>query len=88
MADELASNSVRHGGGSGQLILWARTPHAVCEVRDAGLITDPLVGRRRPGFRLEHGGAGLWTANQLCDLLLIHSTPASGTAVRGYLRAA
>jgi anti-sigma regulatory factor (Ser/Thr protein kinase) len=85
VADELASNSVRHGGGSGRLALWALDGHAVCEVRDAGLISDPLAGRRRPRLSLAAGGAGLWTANQLCDLLLIHSTPATGTAVRAYL---
>ncbi|WP_034261436.1 anti-sigma factor RsbA family regulatory protein [Actinospica robiniae] len=84
VADELACNSVRHGGGHGRMELWAQDGHAVCEVRDEGLISDPLVGRRRPALTAE-GGAGLWTANQVCDLLLIHSTPASGTAVRAYL---
>lgn len=85
VADELACNSVRHGGGQGRLALWANDGHAVCEVRDRGLITDPLVGRRRPDLSSGGGGAGLWTANQLCDLVLIQSTPQSGTAVRAYL---
>jgi anti-sigma regulatory factor (Ser/Thr protein kinase) len=86
VADELASNSVRHGGGRGRLALWRIGEHAVCEVRDSGLIVDPLVGRRRPDLLSPGGsGAGLWTANRLCDLLLIHSTPAAGTAVRAYL---
>ncbi|MBR7836366.1 sensor histidine kinase [Actinospica durhamensis] len=85
VADELACNSVRHGGGQGSIALWAQDGHAVCEVRDAGLIKDPLVGRRRPDLTAGIGGAGLWTANQLCDLLLIHSAPGSGTAVRAYL---
>lgn len=84
VADELACNSVRHGGGHGRMELWAQDGHAVCEVRDEGVISDPLVGRRRPTLSGD-GGAGLWTANQVCDLLLIHSTPASGTAVRAYL---
>jgi len=84
VADELASNSVRHGGGHGRMELWAQDGHAVCEVRDDGLISDPLVGRRRPRLGSD-GGAGLWAANQVCDLLLIHSTPATGTAVRAYL---
>ncbi len=85
VADELACNSVRHGGGRGRIALWADESHAVCEVRDEGLIRDPLVGRRRPNLATGIGGAGLWTANQLCDLLLIHSTPDTGTAVRAYL---
>jgi anti-sigma regulatory factor (Ser/Thr protein kinase) len=84
VADELACNSVRHGGGRGSIALWAHDGHAVVEVADSGLIADPLVGRRRPDFR-SGGGAGLWTANQLCDLVLIHSTAESGTTVRAYL---
>jgi hypothetical protein len=59
--------------------------HAICEARDAGLITDPLVGRRRPDILARDGGAGLWSANQLSDLVLIYSVPDSGTAVRAYL---
>jgi len=85
VVDELASNSVRHGGGGGAIALWHTDRHAVCEVRDGGVITDPLVGRRRPDPQSRVGGAGLWTANQLCDLLLIHSTPETGTVVRAYL---
>ncbi|HET9168800.1 MAG TPA: anti-sigma factor RsbA family regulatory protein [Actinospica sp.] len=88
VADELASNSVRHGGGRGTIKLWQREGHAVCEIADRGLIEDPLVGRRRPDLRLPEGGAGLWTANQLCDLVLIHSAADSGTAVRAYLASA
>ena len=87
VADELASNSVCHGGGRGCLVLWRSDGHAVCEVRDRGLIVDPLVGRRRPDLTVPGSGAGLWAANQLCDLLLIHSTPTTGTAVRAYLPA-
>lgn len=87
VADELACNSVRHGGGSGWIALWAHDGRAVCEVRDRGLISDPLAGRRRPDLRVRAGGAGLWTCNQLCDLLLIHSAPETGTAVRAYLPA-
>ena len=85
VADELASNSIRHGGGRGSMKLWAFAGHAVCEVADEGLIDDPLVGRRRPDLRVPRGGAGLWTANQLCELVLIHSTAKTGTAVRAYL---
>lgn len=76
-----ACNSVRHGGGRGSIALWAHDGHAVVEVADSGLIADPPAGRRRPDFR-SGGGAGLWTANQLCDLVLIHSTAESST-IRG-----
>ena len=85
VADELAANSVRHGGGGGVLRLWHQGTYAICEVHDAGLITDPLVGRRRPDFARHVGGAGLWTANRLCDLLLIRSAETHGTSVRAHL---
>ncbi len=77
---EVAGNSVRHGGGAGVLRVWRNEGGAVvCEVRDAGHITDPLVGRRAPGANLDLNG--LWLVNQLCDLVEIRSSPA-GTQVR------
>lgn len=88
VADELAANSVRHGGGGGVLRLWHQGPYAICEVHDRGVITDPLVGRRRPDFAQHVGGAGLWTANRLCDLLLIRSAEACGTSVRAHVAVA
>jgi anti-sigma regulatory factor (Ser/Thr protein kinase) len=87
VADELAANSVRHGGGGGVLRLWRQGSSAICEVHDVGVITDPLVGRRRPDFANTVGGAGLWTANRLCDLLLIRSAEAFGTCVRAHFAA-
>jgi len=87
VVSELAANSISYGGGKGRLRLWRKGPHAVCEVHDNGLIRDPLVGRRRPKPRERVGGAGLWTANQLCDLLLIRSTKERGTTVRAYMAA-
>lgn len=78
--DELAANSVRHGGGTGLLDFW-REPHAlVCEVRDSGTIEEPLVGRRRPSVDAS-SGRGVWLVNQLCDLVQIRSGSA-GTTVR------
>jgi len=77
---EVASNSVRHGGGAGALTLWCDDRGAVVsEVRDYGRITDPLVGRYPPGPDLEVNG--LWLVNQLCDLVQIRSGP-DGTSVR------
>lgn len=85
VASELATNSVRHGGGSGVLRLWREGPYAVCEVRDRGTITDPLAGLRRPDFRKGSGGAGLWAVNRVCALVSIRSTPGEGTVVRAHL---
>jgi len=78
--NELASNSVRYGGGGGTLRLWSEPQTLVCEVRDGGHIEQPLAGRIRPTAG-QHGGRGLWLVNQLCDLVQIRSTP-SGTVVR------
>ena len=69
-ANEVATNSVRHGGGSGLLQIWRGAEEIFCEVRDPGRITDPLVGRRRPGVA-EPLGRGLWVAHQVCDLVQI-----------------
>jgi anti-sigma regulatory factor (Ser/Thr protein kinase) len=87
IVSELAANSICYGGGKGRVRLWQEGPHAVCEVHDEGLITDPLVGRRRPNPRERIGGAGLWAVNQLCDLVLIRSTKEQGTTVRAYMAA-
>lgn len=76
---ELATNSVRHGGGQGRLRVWRQPDAFGCEVTDAGHIDDPLVGRRTPSLMAE-GGRGVWLANQLCDLVQLRSTPRGTTA--------
>jgi anti-sigma regulatory factor (Ser/Thr protein kinase) len=85
VTSELATNSVRHGGGTGSLRLWRENGHAVCEVRDRGVITDPLVGLRPPDFRKGVGGAGLWAINRVCALVAIRTSPRQGTVVRAHL---
>jgi anti-sigma regulatory factor (Ser/Thr protein kinase) len=79
-AHELATNSLVHGGGSGTLRAWAEPDAFVVEVRDAGAIEDPLVGRELTSGMSE-GGRGVWMANQLCDLVQVRSTVA-GTVIR------
>jgi anti-sigma regulatory factor (Ser/Thr protein kinase) len=70
---EVVSNSVRHGGGTAVVAVWADRLGVVCEVRDRGWIRDPLVGRRRPApDQVE--GYGLWIANQVADLVQIRSS--------------
>ena len=78
--NEVATNSLGHGGGRGELRAWADGRSLVFEVSDQGHITSPLVGRLRPAPEAKDG-AGLWVANQLCDLVQIYSS-ARGTAVR------
>jgi anti-sigma regulatory factor (Ser/Thr protein kinase) len=77
---EIATNSIRHGGGGGTLRLWRDQDALICEITDTGHITDPLAGRRTPAPATAPG-RGLWLANQLADLLQIRSTP-EGTTTR------
>jgi anti-sigma regulatory factor (Ser/Thr protein kinase) len=79
-ASEVATNSIRHGGGTGVLRLWGQADALVCEISDAGRIEDPLAGRDRPAGDLE-SGYGLWLANHVCDLVQIR-TFESGSVVR------
>jgi anti-sigma regulatory factor (Ser/Thr protein kinase) len=77
---EVAVNSLRHGGGQGELRGWADDRRLTFEISDRGHITSALVGRLRPVSGAD-AEVGLWLANQLCDLVQIYSSPA-GTVVR------
>ena len=78
--DEIATNSIRHGGGSGSLRMWRNDRSLLCEVRDGGEMRDPLLGRVQPGDEAVCG-RGMWIVNQLCDLVQIRSSPA-GSQIR------
>ncbi|MDR6978383.1 anti-sigma regulatory factor (Ser/Thr protein kinase) [Streptomyces sp. 3330] len=78
---EIATNSIRHGGGSGTLRTWIQDSTFLCEFRDAGYIPDVMAGRTRPTVD-QMGGRGLWLVHQLCDLVEIRSTRDQGTTVR------
>jgi anti-sigma regulatory factor (Ser/Thr protein kinase) len=78
--DEVATNSIRHGGGTGVLRVWIDGNTLICDVRDAGRLDDPLVGRCRPDPG-QIGRRGMWLVNQLCELVQIRSSMA-GTNVR------
>lgn len=82
--NEVASNSLRHGGGRGDIHIWTERDVLMCEIRDRGRLDDPLAGRRRPDL-VELGGHGLWIANQVCDLVQMRSFP-EGSAVRIHMR--
>lgn len=84
--DEVVTNALRHGGGRGVVRAWGEGGGMICEVSDAGTISDPMVGRVRPDVN-ELGGRGLWIANHFCDLVQIRSSRA-GTVVRCHLGAA
>lgn len=78
--NEVATNSVVHGGGAGVARIWRDANRVVCEVRDAGRLHEPLADRRRPAASAS-APRGLWLANQLCDLVQMRSGP-EGTVVR------
>jgi anti-sigma regulatory factor (Ser/Thr protein kinase) len=78
--NEVATNSLQHGGGDGTLRMWRSERAVVCEIRDAGIYRRALGDRERPGER-PGDPRGLWLANQLCDLVQIR-TLSEGTVVR------
>jgi anti-sigma regulatory factor (Ser/Thr protein kinase) len=81
--NEIATNSVRYGGGGGTLSIWLDGARLLCDVTDSGHITDPLVDREPPVAHAA-GRRGLYLANQLCNLVQLRSSPA-GTTVRLHL---
>jgi anti-sigma regulatory factor (Ser/Thr protein kinase) len=80
---EVAANTLRHTGSAGTLAVWRDDKELVCQVQDEGVITDPLVGQRKPGLDAA-GGHGLWLVNQLCDRVELISGP-DGTTVRMHM---
>ncbi len=82
--NELATNTLEHGGGDGSLAAWPEDGHLVCQLRDSGHIGDPLAGRI-PAPPDQPRGRGLVLVNQVCDLVRIHTTP-DGTTIRLQMR--
>lgn len=77
--NELATNSVEHGAGTGRLSMWAGDA-IVAEVADRSRMSVPFAGMRLPptgGAR----GRGLWLASELCDVLQVWSDD-EGTIIR------
>jgi anti-sigma regulatory factor (Ser/Thr protein kinase) len=77
---EVAANTLRHAKSAGTLDIWHNTEEIVCQIRDKGVITDPLAGQRRPAADAA-GGHGLWIVNQVCDLVEMRSDE-SGTTIK------
>jgi anti-sigma regulatory factor (Ser/Thr protein kinase) len=80
---EVAANTVRHAHSPGTLEMWQRGNEIVCEIRDRGVISDPLAGQRRPTSDAL-AGHGLWLVFQLCDLVELLSGQ-EGTTVRMHM---
>ncbi len=81
--NELAANSILHGGGGGVLRAWSEPGSFVAEIRDHGRIDAPLAGREAP-VSGQIGGHGLWLVNGLCDLLQMRTFD-TGSVVRVHM---
>ena len=80
---EVAGNTVRHARSQGSMEIWCDAGEIICEIRDSGVITDPMVGRRPPTADA-NGGHGLWLVHQICDKVELQSNE-NGTTVRLHL---
>ncbi len=81
---EVAANTVRHARSPGSMEIWRADGELICEIRDAGVITDPLVGRSPPPPEA-NGGHGLWLVHQVCDRVDLRSDE-TGTVIRMHMR--
>jgi anti-sigma regulatory factor (Ser/Thr protein kinase) len=82
--NELAANTVEHGGGEGTLAVWPENGYFACQLADGGHIGDPLAGRIPPAAG-QVRGRGLVLVNQVCDLVRMHTRPGA-TTVRLHVR--
>ena len=78
--NELLTNAVRHGGGTGRVVVWCAEDSVVCEVSDHGAGLGPRVRADKPAPD-QPGGWGLYLVRELTDTLDITTGP-EGTAVR------
>lgn len=77
---EVAANTVQHARSQGSMEIWSDADEIVCEIRDTGVMPDPLAGRQPPSSDA-NGGYGLWLVRQICDRVDLHSDE-TGTVVR------
>jgi anti-sigma regulatory factor (Ser/Thr protein kinase) len=83
VASELATNVIRHGGGTGQLRLWHQDGTLFCQVSDHGPgISHPATaGATLPDTSHVDGGRGLWICRQLADLRIEPGPDGHGTTI-------
>ncbi|MFI6484410.1 ATP-binding protein [Nonomuraea sp. NPDC050663] len=80
--NEIVTNAVLHGGGSGELLLWCQDGRLWCEVSDAGPgIPAAWIDRDRLPTSFSGGGRGIWLIRRLCSQISFVTGPA-GTIVR------
>jgi anti-sigma regulatory factor (Ser/Thr protein kinase) len=86
IVSELASNAIRHGGGSGRLRLWVSPDGVRCQVTDEGpgLPHPSALPRQRPAATAA-GGRGLWLVLTFADTFTIDSGQRGGTVATATL---
>ena len=79
--NELMTNAVRHGGGTGLVRLW-QDGALFCEVSDngPGFPAEEYLGRADRPPVTAVGGIGLWIVQRMADSLSIDSGGAGTTA--------
>jgi anti-sigma regulatory factor (Ser/Thr protein kinase) len=80
---EVAGNTVQHAKSPGSIEIWSDGHEIVCEIRDDGVIADPMAGSKPPP-RDADGGHGLWLVHQVCDRVDLHSDK-DGTVIRMHM---
>lgn len=76
--NELATNVVQHGGGTGTMWIWTTDKAVFCRVRDHGTgMTAPRFEAPEPG---SVSGRGLWMIKRMADWMDIQTGP-TGTTV-------
>ncbi|MEV0561800.1 ATP-binding protein [Dactylosporangium sp. NPDC050588] len=80
---ELAANAIRHGGGSGRIVIEQTDEGVRVEVSDHGPGLPEFVPQELPAPE-EINGRGLWMVRNLCRDLHITST-ARGVTVRLFM---
>jgi len=81
---ELASNSVRHGGGSGTVTVGRGDGPILCQIQDRGTLSDVLAGCRLIPAD-QPSGRGLLTVNRAADLVRTYAVEGC-TVTRAYFR--
>jgi hypothetical protein len=76
----LAMSSLQRGATQGTIRVRNEEHAVICEIQDEIRVDDPLAGRKAVPREQRNG---LWSANQVCDLVQFRSTTA-GTTVRIY----
>jgi anti-sigma regulatory factor (Ser/Thr protein kinase) len=80
-ANEVATNSLKFGGGRGILSIWRQDGSLVCQISDKGYFdVESIMGSPRGSSQIE--GRGLWLLDRVCDRVQISSSRQEGTTVR------